>query len=224
MAVDIVRSVGSRRRVSPSGLCLRCGVLSRPLTELIEASGKHWVSEIESSRLILWQGSGSGWMGSPSGCAKNILRAFAPKVVTGRNGQKRAIWAFTKTVRLKKYGSKRLVIVHETADLSDAPRFLLTDALHWDSTRTFATWSYRWPIETFHEFAKHLVGFEAAQLRKEEAVKRHFCLSCVAQSLLQATPALGNHLNGLTLLKTTSKPLASGSTPWHEKLCSNSWR
>ncbi|MEM9120698.1 MAG: hypothetical protein AAGD09_22865, partial [Cyanobacteria bacterium P01_F01_bin.56] len=61
-----------------------------------------------------------------------------------------------------------------------------------DSARTFATWSYRWPIETFHEFAKQVVGFEAAQLRKEEAVKRHFCLSCVAQSLLQATPGSGH--------------------------------
>ncbi|MEM1281057.1 MAG: hypothetical protein AAGG53_13810, partial [Cyanobacteria bacterium P01_H01_bin.152] len=68
---------------------------------------------------------------------------------------------------------------------------MLTDALHWDSARTFATWSYRWPIETFHEFAKQVVGFESAQLRKEEAVKRHFCLSCVAQSLLQSTPSSG---------------------------------
>jgi hypothetical protein len=32
--------------------------------------------------------------------------SFRAKDVTCRNGQKRAIWAFTKTVRLKKYGSK----------------------------------------------------------------------------------------------------------------------
>ena len=36
-----------------------------------------------------------------------------------------------------------------------------------------------------------MVGLEAAQVRKEEAVKRHFRLSCVAQSLLQQTPAGG---------------------------------
>ncbi|MGD1931178.1 MAG: hypothetical protein ACFB12_19945 [Leptolyngbyaceae cyanobacterium] len=83
------------------------------------------------------------------------------------------------------------MIVHETADLRDTPRFLLTDARHWNRSRCFATWSDRWPIETFHEFAKPVVGFEAAQLHKEEAVKRHFCLSCVAQSLLQATPGSG---------------------------------
>ena len=102
-----------------------------------------------------------------------------------RNGEQREIWAFTKVVRLKKYGRKRLVIVHEKSDLSDSPRFLLTDALHWDASRVFATWSYRWSVEIFHEFSKQLVGFESAQLRNEEAVKRHFCLSCVAQSVLQ---------------------------------------
>ena len=37
----------------------------------------------------------------------------------------------------------------------------------------------------FHEFGKQCTGFESAQVRKEEAVNRHFRLSCVAQSILQ---------------------------------------
>ena len=83
------------------------------------------------------------------------------------------------------------VIVHEQADLADQPRFLLTDALHWEAGRVIRVWSYRWPIEIFHEFGKQAVGLEASQVRKEKAVKRHFRLSCVAQSLLQRTPAGG---------------------------------
>jgi hypothetical protein len=35
------------------------------------------------------------------------------------------------------------------------------------------------------------VGLEASQVRKEEAVKRHFRLSCVAHSLLQRLLAGG---------------------------------
>jgi len=97
-------------------------------------------------------------------------------------------WAFTKVVRLKRYGRKRLVIVHEQAALTDTPRFFLTDAQHWESGRILETWSYRWSSEIFHEFAKQVTGLEAAQVRKEEAVKRHFRLSCVAQSLLQRAP------------------------------------
>jgi hypothetical protein len=92
-------------------------------------------------------------------------------------------WVFTKKVRLKRYGRKRLFIIHETQDLTDTPFFLLTDALHWESKRAIQTWSYRWTSEVFHEFAKQVTGLESSQVRKEEAVKRHFRLSCVAQSL-----------------------------------------
>jgi hypothetical protein len=70
-------------------------------------------------------------------------------------------------VWFKRYGRKRLVIVHEQENLSDAPRFLLTDALHWERTRVISTWNYRWPCEVFHQFCKQVAGLESAQLRKE---------------------------------------------------------
>ena len=52
------------------------------------------------------------------------------------------------------------------------------------------TWSYPriredWSSEIFHEFGKQVTGMEPAQVREEEGVKRHFRLSCVAQSLIQ---------------------------------------
>ena len=34
--------------------------------------------------------------------------------------------------------------------------------------RILTSWSYRWSCEIFHEFGKQSVGFEAAQVRKEE--------------------------------------------------------
>ena len=109
-----------------------------------------------------------------------------------RNGERTSSWVFTKTVRLKRYGRKRIVIVHERAELTDAPRFLVTDALHWESSRIIETWSFRWAAELFHEFSKQGTGLEAAQVRNEEAVKRHLRLSCLAQSLLQRAPAVAS--------------------------------
>ena len=47
-------------------------------------------------------------------------------------------------------------------------------------------------IEVFHEFAKQVTGLEAARVRKEGAVQRHFRLRCVAQSLVQRAPASGS--------------------------------
>jgi RNase P subunit RPR2 len=185
MAVEIVQTLEAEGQFSDAAYAFDNGVLSRPLTQLIEAADKVWVSEIERSRHILWQGT---WQRADA--VEQQLRTEHPEsfrryAVQCRNGETKLIWAFSKTIRLKKYGRKRLVIVHEQEDLQDAPRFLLTNALHWESSRIMQTWSYRWPVEIFHEFAKQITGFESAQLRNEEAVKRHFCLSCVAQSILQ---------------------------------------
>lgn len=191
MAVEIVRQIEAEGHYPQADYAFDQGVLTHPLTTLIESADKHWVSEIECTRLILWKDQWLQVQKVAEPLRQEHPESFRHKKVRCRNGEIREIWAFSKVIRLKKYGRKRLVIVHETADLSDPPRFLLTDALHWDASRVCATWSFRWPIETFHEFAKQLTGFEAAQLRNQEAVERHFCLSCVAQSALQHASCQG---------------------------------
>ena len=207
MVVDIVRTIEAEGQYPQADYAFDQGVLTRPLTELIESKGKHWVSEIERTRLIMWDHT---WqqVGSVAQHLKETHpESFRRKKVRCRNSQYQEIWAFTKVVRLKKYGRKRLVVVHETEDLSDTPRFLLTDALHWDASRTFSTWTFRWPIETFHEFAKQLTGFEDAQLRNEEALKRHFCLSCVAQSALQQASCCGQKSERFNFAEDTEQPI-----------------
>jgi hypothetical protein len=191
IAVEIVRQLEAEGHFPKAPYAFDNGVLSLPLTQLIEQQGKHWVSELERTRLIQWQGQWRRVDEIAAELGQQHPESFRPLKVTVRNGQAKAFWVFTKTVRLKRYGRKRLVIVHEQADLADQPRFLLTDALHWEAGRVIRVWSYRWPVEIFHEFCKQAVGLEASQVRKEEAVKRHFRLSCVAQSLLQRTPAGG---------------------------------
>lgn len=188
IVVDVVRQIEAEGEFPKADYAFDNGVLTLALTQLIEQSGKHWVSEIECSRLILWHGQ---WCRVDAVATQLCLEhreSFRQLQVRCRNGELKECWAFTKTVRLKRYGRKRLVIVHEKEDLSDPPRFLVTDALHWESARVIQTWSYRWACEIFHEFCKQVAGFESAQVRSEEAVKRHFRLSCVAQSILgQAT-------------------------------------
>lgn len=191
IAVEIVSQLELEGQFKNADYAFDQGVLSRPLTEVIEKSGKHWVTEIERSRNIMWNGQWQRVERVAEELKTEHPESFRHKSVRCRNGEQREIWSFTKVVRLKKYGRKRLLIVHEKSDLSDAPRFLLTDALHWDASRVFSTWTYRWSVEIFHEFSKQFVGFESAQLRNEEAVKRHFCLSCIAQSILQQASCSG---------------------------------
>jgi hypothetical protein len=201
IAVDIVRQLESEDRFPNADYAFDQGILSRPLSEVIEESGKHWVTEIERSRNLMWNGQWQRVDRIAEELKTNHRESFSHSLVRCRNGEQREIWAFTKVVRLKKYGRKRLVIVHEQSDLSDVPRFLLTDALYWNASRVLATWSYRWSVEIFHEFSKQFVGFESAQLRNEEAVRRHFCLSCVAQSILQQASCSGRKSERFNLVQ-----------------------
>jgi hypothetical protein len=179
------------------------GVLTLDLTRLIESKGKHWVSEIESSRLILWKEEWQRVNEVATELRQQHPESFRRVVVRCRNGEQKEFWAFTKTVRLKKYARKRLAMVHECADLSDTPRFLLTDAVHWESGRMIETWSFRWAAEVFHEFSKQGCGLEAAQVRNEEAVNRHLRLSCLAQSILQRTPTIASTSEQFAFAKGT---------------------
>ena len=203
MAVEIVQQLEEEGQFPQAAYAFDNGVLSRPLTELIESSGKVWVSEIERSRLLLWDGNWQRAEWIDAHLRDEHPESFRRYEVKYRNGDIKTLWIFSKTLRLKKYGRKRLVIVHEQEDLQDAPRFLLTNALHWDASRTVQTWSYRWPVEIFHQFTKQSIGFESAQLRKEEAVKRHFCLSCVAQSILQRVLGQGRKSERFKFADTT---------------------
>jgi hypothetical protein len=164
------------------------GVLSRPLTRYIEQCGKCWLSELEKSRNVQWKGQWRRLDSIDEELRSQHPEAFREVTVTLRNGERRSYWAFRKVLRLKRYGKKRIFMVHREADLSDEPQFLVTNALHWENTKAIQTWDHRWTSELFHEFGKQCTGLEAAQVRKEEAVTRHFRLNCVAQSIFQRVP------------------------------------
>jgi hypothetical protein len=189
IAWEIVQRLEEEGQFPQANYAFDNGVLHLELTRYIESRGKHWVSELECSRHIQWYGQWRRVDVVAAELKQEHPESFRPITVQCRNGEKKPYWTFTKTIRLKRYGRKRLVIMHEKQDLTDVPRFLVTDALHWESGRVIETWSYRWASEIFHEFGKQVTGLEAAQVRKEEAVNRHFRLSCVAQSIIQRAPA-----------------------------------
>ena len=190
IVVEMVKQLEEEGNFPQADYAFDNGVLTIELTRLIESKGKHWVSELESSRHILWHDQWRRIDEVAKELREQHPESFRKVLVRCRNGEQKEFWAFTKTVRLKRYERKRIAMVHERADLTDNPRFLVTDALHWESGRVVETWSFRWAAEVFHEFSKQGTGLEAAQVRNEEAVKRHLRLSCLAQSLLQRTPTV----------------------------------
>ena len=201
IVVEMVRQLEEEGQFPQADYAFDNGVLTLELTRLIESKGKHWVSELESSRLILWQDQWQRIDEVATELRQQHPESFRPVAVRCRNGETKQFWVFTKSVRRKRYGRKRIAMVHERSDLTDTPRFLVTDALHWESGRTIETWSFRWAAEVFHEFSKQGTGLEAAQVRNEEAVTRHLRLSCLAQSLLQRTPTVASTLEQFAFAK-----------------------
>ena len=185
MAVDAVRKIEDENHFPDADYAFDNGVLNLDLAREIELRGKQWTSELECSRHINWKGEWRRIDDVAAELKQQYPASFRKVEYRTRSGETKICWGFSKAVRLKKYGKKRILIVHEQEDLSDKPRFLITSAIHWEAKRILTSWSYRWTCEIFHEFSKQSAGFEASQVRKEEAVKRHFRLSCVAQSLLQ---------------------------------------
>jgi hypothetical protein len=192
IVVEMVAQLEEEGQFPQADYAFDNGVLTLELTRLMESKGKHWVSEVESSRHILWKDEWRRIEEVATELRQRHPESFRPVQVRCRNGNQKPFWAFTKSVRLKRYGRKRIAMVHEREDLTDTPRFLVSDAVHWESGRMIETWSFRWAAEVFHEFSKQGTGLEAAQVRNEEAVKRHLRLSCLAQSILQRAPTIAS--------------------------------
>jgi len=192
IVVEIVEQLEQEGHFPEAHYAFDNGVLTVELTRLLEKKGKHWVSELECSRNILWRGQWRRIDAVAADLRGASPQSFRPVQVHCRSGETKTFWVFTKVVRLRRYGRKRLVMVYERNDLTDAPRFLVADALHWESGRIIETWTFRWAAELFHAWGKQGTGLEAAQVRTEEAVTRHLRLSCVAQSLIQRAPAVAS--------------------------------
>jgi hypothetical protein len=192
LALDLVQPLAPAGPFPSAHSAFDHGVRSLELSRGIAHAGQHWGSELACSR----NRQGQGQWHRVDTVAHTLRQAhpdsFRALRVHCRHGQTKLFGVFTQGVRLTRYGRKRLVVVHEPQERGDTPRFLLTEARHWDRRRVLETWRYRWTAAIFHEFGKQVCGLEAAQVRQEEAVKRHFRLRCVAPSLLQQAPASGS--------------------------------
>jgi hypothetical protein len=166
IALELVQQLEREGHCPQAHYAFDNGGLTVELARCIEEAGNHWGSELECSRHFQWQGQ---WRCVDAGTAerrRDHRESFRPIQGRCRNGETKSFWAFTKVVRLKRYGRKRLVIVPEHETLDDAPRFLRTDALHWERGRVMETWSDRGAAESFQEFGKQGSGLEAAPGRK----------------------------------------------------------
>ncbi len=97
------------------------GVLCLELAQEIESRNKYWLSELEVSRHIFWNNRYRRIDEVARELRQEHPESFRKVTVQKRNGKLETYWVFTKCVRLRRYGKKRIYIIHRTEDLSDTP-------------------------------------------------------------------------------------------------------
>jgi hypothetical protein len=99
-------------------------------------------------------------------------------------GQPESYYSYCRSHRIRNYGRVRLVISHRQADLSDTPKYLISNRLKWQAGGITRIARHRWSIEVYHEEGK-AEGLDQYQLRDFEAIYRHVALVAVVYSLLR---------------------------------------
>ncbi len=153
--------------------------LRRPLVEAIEAVDKDWVGACPANRQVLVN---NAWRQLQDFIATVPASAYRPYRIGDH-----LYWAFSKTLPMKALARRRVRIVasyENQVNLAKTPNFYATNRLTWEPKRILTTYLDRWPTETFNEDVKGNLGFEASQLRRVRAVRRHWYLSFGAYSLL----------------------------------------
>ena len=153
--------------------------LRLPLVEAIESVQKVWVSGCPSNRCVLFN---NRWTQLQEFITTIPASAYRPYQIGDH-----LYWAFSKAMLMKTLKRRRIRIVatyEDEIDPNKKPNFYATNRLRWEPKRILTTYLDRWPTETFNEDVKGHLGFEASQLRRIRAIRRHWYLSFVAYSLL----------------------------------------
>src|SRR5499426_4833151 len=103
IVVEMVRQLEEEGNFPQADYAFDNGVLTVDLTRLIESKGKHWVSELENSRHILWHDQWRRIDEVATELRQHHPESFRKVSVRCRNGERKEFWTFTKTIRLKKY-------------------------------------------------------------------------------------------------------------------------
>ena len=96
----------------------------------------------------------------------------------------KSYWCFARNLRIPGLGKVRIVISFENAQLTGTYAVLVTNRIDWSPEHILSTYLLRWPIETFYQDGKGLLGLDEYRMRSAEAIQKHWSLVFVAYSFL----------------------------------------
>ena len=165
--------------------------LAPDLVQTIEAQHKDWISILKKNRKLETnsftlrdaQGKPIPLIG-PHIKVEELVPLIPQDAYQKIEINQKSYWCFTLAVRIPDLGKVRIVISFEQADLSGTYVTLVTNRADWNATQIIRVYLQRWPIETFYQDSKQLLGLDEYRMRSAEAIRKHWGLVFVAYSFL----------------------------------------
>lgn len=165
--------------------------LAPELVEAIRKAEKDWISLVKKNRGVETNSFAlRDEAGHPISFPKSTvsLETLIPLIPSSsyrpvKVGD-RTYWCFAFTARLPSLGKVRLVVSFDNEALKGTAAVLATNRTDWDPKRILSTYGWRWPIETFYQDGKQLLGLDAYRMRDAQAIHKHWSLVFLAHGFL----------------------------------------
>ena len=173
--------------------------LAPDLVAEIEAQHKNWISilkknrKLETNSFTLKDAEGKPIpLEGPHIKVEDLVPLIPTNAYQQIEINQKSYWCFSLAVRIPELGKVRIVISFENVALTGTYVTLVTNRADWRAAKIIQVYLQRWPIETFYQDGKQLLGLDEYRMRSAEAIRKHWCLVFVAYSLLHldCLPAL----------------------------------
>ncbi len=180
--------------------------LAPDLVQEIEEQHKDWISilkknrKLETNSLVLKDMEGKPVvLEGPHIKVEDLVPLIPATAYQKLDINQKEYWCFSLAVRIPELGKVRLVISFENAALTGTYVTLVTNRVDWHALKIIRTYLLRWPIETFYQDGKQLLGLDEYRMRSAEAIRKHWCLVFVAYSFLHLDCLPASPIPGLKL-------------------------
>ena len=183
--------------------------LAEELVSMARYRKKDWISllkknrNLETNSFVLKDVAGTPIrLTGPHIAVEDLVPLIPPTAYRAVTVGDNTYWTFTLAVRLPGLGKVRLVVSFKSAELTGTYVVLVTNRVDWGAQRIITLSLQRWPIETFYQDGTTHLGLDEYRMRNAEAIGKHWCLVCVAYSLLHLDCLPPSPTKGHSPLKT----------------------
>jgi len=155
----------------------------------LEVLSKDWVFASKSNRTI---NSGNRWIKLSEFVKELTVEDFKQVTIIKTNGKQLSVYAYSKTVRMKKVGRVKVFVSYLKEPFKGHPFFLVSNRKDWRIEKILSVYAKRWPIETFFKDAKQNLGLESCEMRRLNGIRRHWNLVFLAYTLLEFESCSGH--------------------------------